>query len=491
MELKERVHKALAGLMVAQPFVGLFAKSTWILFDEKLPLTACTDGLRIYLGPAAASLTPRELADAIAHEALHIMLKHPLRGRAIQRRTGLPHGLLNIIADAIVNHHLREAQLQLLPGAVLPEHIESAFGVKVVGRSFEEVAEDIAKLMERIEVQIPSQLEPTIDGDIFGPAPSAGGQGQGEERAGERKGQKKGSRQGDERGGAEVGQEERRGRKEGRQKRRQSEEQSGRRETREGKGAGGGEGVKEAGGKKVEVLNEGDEEDVKEGEERRGSDLEGRERKERIVERKLLSVYTAVKVAGRVPAGLERIVQSVLKPQVDWRRVLREKMRAFFGSDYFPSWKKLNKKLPGIYPGKKYADQGEVIAIVDTSGSISERELQQFVSEVFAIARATRRKVIVIPFDATAYDPIEIRGSEDVRRVRVRGGGGTVIAPALKAAEKHMKPLTRIVVLSDWEISDLGTDFVQEWLRKHASQVLAVTTHVQPPSFLRSVKISF
>jgi hypothetical protein len=64
-----------------------------------------------------------------------------------------------------------------------------------------------------------------------------------------------------------------------------------------------------------------------------------------------------------------------------------------------------------------------------------------------------------------------------------------VILPALKAAEKLMKPTTKIVILSDWVIFDVNSPKVQEWLRKHSRRILAVTTLQQPPPFLQYVKI--
>jgi predicted metal-dependent peptidase len=213
---------------------------------------------------------------------------------------------------------------------------------------------------------------------------------------------------------------------------------------------------------------------------------------ERKIERKVASaVETAkrMKGAGTQPGLYERLLKELLKPKVDWKRILRERLRRFFGSDYIPTWTRVNKKAPWIFPGKAYLERGDAICLVDTSGSIGEKELHQFIAEVFAIARAARRRVVVIPWDATAYPPIEIRGNEDIRKVRVSGCGGTVILPALEAAEKLLKPTTKIVILSDWDIFDIKSKRVQEWLKKYSRQILAVTTLLPPPSFLQSVKI--
>jgi hypothetical protein len=64
-----------------------------------------------------------------------------------------------------------------------------------------------------------------------------------------------------------------------------------------------------------------------------------------------------------------------------------------------------------------------------------------------------------------------------------------VILPALKAAEKLMKPTSKVVILSDWVIFDINSPEVQAWLKKYSRRILAVTTLQQPPSYLQSVKI--
>jgi len=493
-ELRERVLKAVAALVVKQTFIGVLAKSTWILYDPFSPLPAYTDGLKIYLGPTAANMDAKALSEVIAHEVLHIALKHPLRGHAVAARTGLPQPLLNVIADAIVNGYLDEAGLlnTLKSAAVTPQLIEAVFGVEVEGKSFEEIAEEVAK---KLRGACPAlDARPTLGEDIYA-APKGGSccSGSGSEERAETcrcekgaagaKAQRRGEMQqardgkaGSQKEGAE-GKEMRDGKMRG-DKESSKMQQAGDGEhslSRDG-GEKGSAAEKEREG--VQVLNEGDE---------RGEFSD--EEKERVIERKVLSAATAVKTAGTAPAWLERFVREILRARVDWRRVLREKLRLFFGADYRPSWMRLNKKLPGLYPGKVYYERGDVIVLLDTSGSISEKELQQFVSEVFAIAKEVKRKVIVIPWDATAYEAIEVRGTEDVKKVRLRGGGGTVIAPALRAAERYMKPTTRVVIFSDWEVFDLKDGFVQEWLKRRRHQIIAVTTNRAPPPFLRSVKI--
>jgi len=439
-QMKERVKRVISALVVKEPFFGLLLKRTWILYDAREEQIAWTDGARIFLGEPASKLPEEELAGVLLHEIAHVVLKHVLRVQDLQKRYALPPELLNVIADAVANKYVLGTEagkfLQKLQ-PITPEHIAALFGISDVERkSLEEIAAELRKASAQTKKP---GLKATIDGDLL-PKTSSEADACDKSGADERSSNSSTCKAGEESN---------------------SERNAGKR-----------------------VLNEGDE---GEGPDARLSPDEV----ERRVERKVADAFVVAKTAraaGTVPAALERLVEEILKPKVDWRRLLREKLRAFIGSDYLPSWHKLNKKLPGLRPGKRYVEASDIVALIDTSGSIDEKTLQQFVSEVFAVARATGRKVVVIPWDARAYEPFEVRGYEDLSKVKIRGGGGTVIAPALRAAEKLMRPTTKIVILSDWEIYDLTSKFVQEWLRKHRHQIIAVTTHNQPP-FLHSVKI--
>jgi predicted metal-dependent peptidase len=444
----------------------------------------------------------RRLAAALAHEVVHAALKHPVRGRLLQRKYGLPQPILNVLADAVTNKYVLETDAgkyleELNP--VLPKHIEEWFRIEnVEKKSFEEIAKEVAERLPKVGVKIEVIRGRATFGEDVGrpesPAPQsgkpAGGEKEGKEggrgEGGREEGDKAGGRTGE--GGEGEGGEEAAKREGGGGESREEGADAAPAKGRGG-GAGFGEGEskeEEGDNREVVVVNEGDPG------EHPSRKFITEEEIERRIERKVTSAIESakrMKGAGTQPGFYERLLKELLKPKVDWRRVLRERLRGFFGSDYIPTWTRVNKKAPWVFPGKVYLEHSDVLCLVDTSGSIGEKELHQFIAEVFAIARAARRRVVVIPWDAVAYPPIEVRGDEDIRRVKVIGGGGTVILPALEAAEKLLRPTTKIVILSDWDIFDKNSPKVQAWLKKYSHQILAVTTLLPPPPFLQSVKI--
>jgi predicted metal-dependent peptidase len=91
---------------------------------------------------------------------------------------------------------------------------------------------------------------------------------------------------------------------------------------------------------------------------------------------------------------------------------------------------------------------------VDTSGSIGEQELSLFLGTLQEFRSQT--EITVTCWDAEAYETVKVRGRDILPWVKgkIKGGGGTVIAPALKKTLEKMKPGDIVVVLTDGYIYD-------------------------------------
>jgi predicted metal-dependent peptidase len=84
--------------------------------DEPREIPAWTDGRRIFYGPAFAALPLPQQTGWVAHEVLHIALRHAQRATAWHARTGrLDERLWNLCADAVVNSALAHLAWLELP----------------------------------------------------------------------------------------------------------------------------------------------------------------------------------------------------------------------------------------------------------------------------------------------------------------------------------------------------------------------------------------
>ena len=174
---------------------------------------------------------------------------------------------------------------------------------------------------------------------------------------------------------------------------------------------------------------------------------------EEAMKRAIAEAEQMQKLRGTMPAGLARIVDELLRPKVPWKTLLKQALRDGLGRTSTQSWKKLSRRHKD-FPGKRRLTTPTVWVGVDTSGSIGDKELQQFLTEVYGIAKAYRAAVVVVPWDAKIYEPTKITSPSQIKRVKIRGGGGTDPTEFLQYVAKHMRLLDAVVILSDGYIGN-------------------------------------
>lgn len=180
------------------------------------------------------------------------------------------------------------------------------------------------------------------------------------------------------------------------------------------------------------------------------------------------------KGVGTLPAGLARIVNKLTESKVDWRSQLRTQLQRGLGSLIISSWQVPSRRWGESYPGTKMVTKPDVWCIVDTSGSISQEQLEQFMAEVYSISRNFGVPVHVLPFDAQYYEILTARRPDEVVRkvmMKMKGGGGTEIEPAIThlLEEKKFKPKDAVVIMSDGDIFDLGRTSVKDKMNRLAN----------------------
>ena len=156
----------------------------------------------------------------------------------------------------------------------------------------------------------------------------------------------------------------------------------------------------------------------------------------------LSETYTYAKMQGKAPAGFDRHVMGTLKPKVNWRAVLRRYVSQLIPSDY--SFLKPSRKSPPniLLPGIVMAEHLEGLVGIDTSGSISDRELDQFLSEVKWMAKNFPSiNLTLVSCDAEIQTEEQIRSRYEVDRFKPKGGGGTDFRPVFELAVKRRAKL--------------------------------------------------
>ena len=136
MKASDIMNKARFDLMRHAPFFGSISYGVEVIEDDGIR-TMCTDGTKIIYSPSFVEKKgPAQSMAVLAHEAFHIIAKHPLR---TQRLGGsINHELANMAQDYVINYHLKhEKRSNGKPVYDLPE--EALYDPRFGNMSWEEV----------------------------------------------------------------------------------------------------------------------------------------------------------------------------------------------------------------------------------------------------------------------------------------------------------------------------------------------------------------
>jgi len=161
------------------------------------------------------------------------------------------------------------------------------------------------------------------------------------------------------------------------------------------------------------------------------------------------------KQRGITPAGMERIVDGLLAPKVAWKSLLRSAVKPYLTPTDM-SYRKPNKKskLLGVYLPTVEREHREVEVVIDTSGSIGQEELKEFLSEVVGIAKSANHVKMHVNFcDSRVYEDgrYEVSGPNipKILAMKPKGGGGTRLNAGLEFIKQKNPHVPVVVVLTD------------------------------------------
>ena len=133
--------------------------------------------------------------------------------------------------------------------------------------------------------------------------------------------------------------------------------------------------------------------------------------------------------AGNLPAGVKRLIKDLTESVIDWRTLLEQQIQSTIKSDF--SWMKTSRRgwhMDAIMPGMLPGTQIDVFIGMDTSGSISERDIKDFLSEIKGIMESyDEYKIHVVTWDTEVYNHQIFTSDnlEDIESYVPAGGGGT------------------------------------------------------------------
>jgi predicted metal-dependent peptidase len=169
------------------------------------------------------------------------------------------------------------------------------------------------------------------------------------------------------------------------------------------------------------------------------------------LKQQLAQAAAIAKRQGQLPSHLERLINELLEPKIDWKQYLHNFVKGKIMTDY--TWAKGNRRylaqdmyLPSVYS----ESPGEIVIAVDTSGSIGEKELAQFGGEIKAIVGDVKPlKTHVIYCDASVNKVDTFDQDDEISMLKGVGGGGTSFKPPFAWVEKMKIEPMAFIYLTD------------------------------------------
>lgn len=403
---RHKLLKARVSLLLEQPFFGSLCLRMEPTADHTCQ-TAWTNGRVFAFNPHyVAGLSDEAARGLLAHTVMHPACQHH------KRRKGRDHDLWNMACDHAINWILVDAGLTLPPG-----YLDDP---KYHGLTADEIYSDLASLqgdggmIDEGAGDGPDKGEMDPQG-LKGKEGDTDQHGTDEQEAAGAGGDDQEAQDDDSESGDEA-------------------LEDAQEEGEQGTGDPGGSG------------------EVRDGDDDTGSSPEGSDETD---EQWLVALAQAVNQArdvGDLPGGLERLVQRVLHPKLDWRELLERFVDTHARNDY--SWIPPNRRyvhMDIFLPSLTQRELPEVVIAVDTSGSITPDELEQFSAELSSVLEHFDTTVRVVWCDRDVTGEQVFRRDELPLQLTSSGGGGTDFRPVFSWVRDHAYTPSCLVYLSDLE----------------------------------------
>jgi predicted metal-dependent peptidase len=155
--------------------------------------------------------------------------------------------------------------------------------------------------------------------------------------------------------------------------------------------------------------------------------------------------------AGKMGGAMMRLIDHLLQPQLPWRNLLAHYVSNIARDDYSYARPSTRRGDPAVYPSLRSA-QVNVTVVLDVSGSMSDEELQEFVSEIDAIKAQMRARIVLHACDAQLAEegPWLFEPWEELSLPQeFIGGGGTRFTPVFDWLETQDQAPDLLIYFTD------------------------------------------
>jgi len=170
-----------------------------------------------------------------------------------------------------------------------------------------------------------------------------------------------------------------------------------------------------------------------------------------------MMAVTGAKGRGNLPSSIKDLINEMKKSQVDWSEVLRRHCVGDQPEGY--SFRKPNRRSWHLHkvldPVSNKIGVGDIVVGVDSSGSVSNKELSYFLGELNALSEEIQpNSITIIVCDAQIQDVIRYEKGEVIENIVCKGRGGTLVMPVFDYIQKENLNVDSFIYFTDLGIGD-------------------------------------
>jgi predicted metal-dependent peptidase len=133
--------------------------------------------------------------------------------------------------------------------------------------------------------------------------------------------------------------------------------------------------------------------------------------------------------AGNLPGAIQRMIQELTEPKMNWREIIQQQIVSTMKSDYtFMKPSRRSWHMDAVLPGMLNTDKIDICLALDASGSISEEQCKEFLSEVKGIMDQYKDfRIHLWSFDTAVFNPQVFTpdNADEIEDYVLGSGGGT------------------------------------------------------------------
>jgi len=165
--------------------------------------------------------------------------------------------------------------------------------------------------------------------------------------------------------------------------------------------------------------------------------------------KKFQNAYQYAKTIGKLPAGMDRLVD-IVEPSVDWRELLARYINQNIPYDF--TYRRPSRKsiVSEHYFPSTLKEFIEVLGCIDTSGSMSDEEVKVGLGVFLNILHSFENvKITLFSCDSKLYVANEVSSEYDLKTAKIKGGGGTDFRPMFRWIKKNKPDTKGLVYFTD------------------------------------------